>query len=634
MLRLSRWVHLKLRNFGCYRNLDLPIPESGLVLLTGSNTADPGTKSNASGKSTIFEALLYALTGKIYKYGAKVVTDEVVSWGADSASAGTLVAATFVATSGESVSIVRTFNKKASGVYILVDGAEVRGASKADTQRMITDMVGLDFEGLTAVVLRPQGALEDFASMTDAGRKGVLERILRLSIFAKARSQAIEALRAAERLEADQRSVVASLGAQVEAQRRLEEQGYADYVERRKVLDDYADSIAGRYADIEEAIGHNIEKYEGLIMEMQSAERELESRESADALVQKLLLEKSKCESLLGYATSQAEARANDLRKVANMHLEHTVCPVCWRDVDAKCRKHFLKERKLRISEHKQRLKTASAEVSELSAKLQQFRADLAVATEEQKAFNDTHWQLVVIKGECARLVKEIKAARVSLKETSVKLRNILSEANEPYKSLASSSSGALVEDYSKAQDAHASLLNMCKHLKFWCSTGFGQGGVKSYVMRSVAAEITDLINDYYSMLSFAPIHIRLSPVKSTKASGERDSMTLIITTPEREVDYRSYSGGEKRKVTIAVLLALVEFGLRYSATSLRLAFFDEVFDGLDAASIETVMAALKVLQQRVGLVLVISNNDTLVDLATDVWVAVKGPDGVANVQR
>ena len=44
-----------------------------------------------------------------------------MSWGADSASAGTLVAATFVATSGESVSIVRTVNKKASGVYILVD---------------------------------------------------------------------------------------------------------------------------------------------------------------------------------------------------------------------------------------------------------------------------------------------------------------------------------------------------------------------------------------------------------------------------------------------------------------------------------------------------------------------------------
>ena len=240
-------THLRVRDFKRLRFVDLAFPRQGSVLIEGLNEA---------GKSTLFEAVYFAL------YGRPLVTeamsgsfDTAIRYGADAALVELGFASPFAA-----VVVTRTLRRgKPSQARLVVrraDGGEERVQGvRAVNQRVLEALGGLDGDALLNSCFVEQKKLEKLESLSKEDRLHTLLRLLNLDRFvaleerfrvrrddeqALAQAQAraeLAALRASlPRLEAERASVEARLDAialQRAVEASAEQRRVAEVAERR-----------------------------------------------------------------------------------------------------------------------------------------------------------------------------------------------------------------------------------------------------------------------------------------------------------------------------------------------------------------------------------------------------------------
>ncbi len=62
---ILRFSNVRVHNFFCYSDAELSLKEMGYAIVSGKNSMDTdGAVSNGSGKSSIFNAICFALTGE------------------------------------------------------------------------------------------------------------------------------------------------------------------------------------------------------------------------------------------------------------------------------------------------------------------------------------------------------------------------------------------------------------------------------------------------------------------------------------------------------------------------------------------------------------------------------------------
>jgi len=96
-----------------------------------------------------------------------------------------------------------------------------------------------------------------------------------------------------------------------------------------------------------------------------------------------------------------------------------------------------------------------------------------------------------------------------------------------------------------------------------------------------------------------------------------RDKFSVDVKNMNGDSEYRGNSGGEKRRVDIAINMALQDLVTSRSNKSMDLIVYDEVFDGLDATGCEAVIELLQDKAKVFGTVLVVTHNDNLKQLFT-----------------
>ena len=86
------------------------------------------------------------------------------------------------------------------------------------------------------------------------------------------------------------------------------------------------------------------------------------------------------------------------------------------------------------------------------------------------------------------------------------------------------------------------------------------------------------------------------------------------------ETKYISLSGGEKRKVNLAIMLSLQDLSSKISRTDCNLIFFDEVCDNIDNLGIEAINTLLHTLtnQYQDRVIFLITHNNHLLELLNE----------------
>lgn len=144
-----------------------------------------------------------------------------------------------------------------------------------------------------------------------------------------------------------------------------------------------------------------------------------------------------------------------------------------------------------------------------------------------------------------------------------------------------------------------------------------GTKGVRSYILSKTLGGIEGLANAWLSRICGKAVRVKLSPYKEKKTGGTTDSISLDIEGVGGGFGYKGTSGGERRRIDIALLLALSEISSNIEGNSFMLAF-DEVFDTLDEEGISSLVDIINEIATNKQ-VLVISHSQFLVKvLKTD----------------
>jgi DNA repair exonuclease SbcCD ATPase subunit len=157
------------------------------------------------------------------------------------------------------------------------------------------------------------------------------------------------------------------------------------------------------------------------------------------------------------------------------------------------------------------------------------------------------------------------------------------------------------------------SIITLKECYAFWIKA-LGPKGLKSYILDTKLSELNASINYWVKLLTDGTIWVELGSYK--KGRGKK-----IINSPEVNIcrwapdgsiisrNYRSWSGGEKQRISIAIDLGLSSIISRRSTKQYNLLILDEIFRHLDSDGKHAVMDMLQLLAKDKDSVFVIDHD-------------------------
>lgn len=162
---------VKAQNFLSIDNIELEVID-GITSIAGKNLTDGYSESNGSGKSSIIEALVWCITGSTSR---GISSDSVINNQRLDEGCKVLVE---LEVDKDLYHIIRTRGGKfGSTVTILKNGEDISGNTTKKSQSIIEELIPLNYEDLTSCIILAQDMPGKFSSLTPAGRKSKLEKI-------------------------------------------------------------------------------------------------------------------------------------------------------------------------------------------------------------------------------------------------------------------------------------------------------------------------------------------------------------------------------------------------------------------------------------------------------------------------
>lgn len=167
-----KFKNIKIENFLSIGNITYNLDKNGFVIVTGrnENTSD-NAKGNGSGKSSIFEAILYVLTGETLR-GTRDVVNKYTPDG--------LYIELDFDIDDVTYKLIRTREHKDLGtnLKLYVNNIDKSGKGIKDTEKILSDYLpDLTPQLINSVIILGQGLPQRFTNNTPSGRKEVLEKL-------------------------------------------------------------------------------------------------------------------------------------------------------------------------------------------------------------------------------------------------------------------------------------------------------------------------------------------------------------------------------------------------------------------------------------------------------------------------
>lgn len=649
-----RLLRLRAVNFGpfAYTPLDLDLAEQGLVAVVGVNATDAGFDANGVGKSSILDALMWGLFGETSTRRESTSSDsglkgdEIVNEtvGKD------CIVEVFFETTAKGVTRVRRWrkakpdpdSKRGSGADVadVVDGvaAIVENLDKSNVQAEIDRRLGFDRALFSQTVVRGQEDTFTFAQATPKERFDILTQIegleeldgwderfrargrllahelavLQGAVAGKAqtvavyREQAARDAEAAARWEADR---AARLGA-LEARRADATAAQTATQARLAAKAQYE----ARLAQIDQALAALV--VPGDPPELTAWEQH------AQALATQIAVARAERDR-----TSKQITRASEQRD--------GVCDACGQAVTPE-----------HIAAHRARLEADAAAIDarivEASTSATEAAGIIRSARQQVEQVRATVMgQRGQLDYERTTLLGAIGAARAEegnlhrLNAQIVQLDADIAATRAAANPVVSSTDHAealarLEAELATARDDEARKASEAGLCDWWVRN---IPSLKAWIFDSVVGEITREANRWLAVLTGGLCWTEIAATSTTKAGDVRDRIALRCfrwnadgSVTERE--FRQWSGGEKRRIALAIDWALAaRLSQRAKGVCTFLAL-DEVDRHLDAAGRAGLLSALDILRTEKETVVVVTHDADMRAKPDVTWRVTKKPTG------
>ena len=636
---------LSITDFRVIERADLVLDSLGLVMIRGVNDDTTAADSNGAGKTTLFDAISWCLYGQTVAEGK--VTDPI-RVGASKCS----VSVEFD-DGDHTYTVERSRTGAGTNLKLKTDGVSTTSRGAKDTQAIIEDLLGLDWHAFSNTVLYGQGDVRRFAdpTATDTERKAILKRILRLDVLDKALAEVREQARAAratlavvddrikvaKAAEDEARNAHAAMSAR---ERAWEASRVARALEARKKVDALNDQIK----DLDGAAAQ-AEKLKALVTGYMEELQELPAAykrrtAAAEALAQakgELLTLRATAngKKSIADATLKARQKAENAATTAEVAykrlLDLKVCPVCATPTDESehTQAHL---RSMADDVDRLRDDVGIADAAYRAAEAERIEAERPIAsaikrqkeaeTEAEAAKADVI-ALEALSEKHGKLQEKLKIAEAAANSVAVLTARVESAradqdaiaAEENPHTEALDDAERRIGDLQAEREGHTvdrdAAASIVEHIKFW-ETGFSNKGLPSMIMEGALPVIAESANKYLMTLADGDIFVTISPTTENKGEGVREEINISVEI-EGLKDVRP-SHAQRRKVAIAIDLALMDLVASRESGQMAFLMMDEVLDGLDAEGRTRVVELLKELASTKETVMVVSHDGAIAE--------------------
>jgi len=316
---------------------------------------------------------------------------------------------------------------------------------------------------------------------------------------------------------------------------------------------------------------------------------------------------------------NKLEGKVEELDKA----VKYDTCPTCLRPVDGEYKDSLLQEKEKLGKE----LLVAKEE-----SRLQRQRLDSNI--EGQKSLTEEKHRLEPMQLKAEELRDMFKDYISALDDQNEE------EISEKYKGMQEeilqlkgdvSGLKIKVNDYKKAEleleKIEEGLKELIRKVDIYESLEqiFGQKGLRVYLLDNLIKDLEFKTNSYLSQLTDRDISVVVQ-------SGE--DLKITITEDNFSCDWNSFSGGEKKRIAVALRLALWTHLLERGCKP-RFGMFDEILGGLDEGGRLKVLNLLESLSEKYETQIFLISHFPVKDLAVD-WnkIVIERRNGISNIRR
>jgi len=518
--------------------------------------------NNGAGKSTILDALCFALFGKPFR---KINKPNLVN---SINNTDTVVEVEFTI-GKKSYKIVRGI--KPNKFEIVCNGVLVNQDAKAkDYQDYLEkSILKFNYKSFTQIVILGSASFVPFMQLTPADRRTIIEELLDIQIFTSMNGLIKERMSVIKDSSTENKYAMQSVSEKIEMQKQnIEEHkknNEEEIVNKKQELQTNEDHIAKLNKDI--AL---IQKH------IDALQKKIDDRSVVENKSKKLLQLEAKVESSIA-----------NLGKELVFYHNNDNCPTCKQHIADEFKAKQIEENVLKTNQKKDALKELDDEYTKLQARLTEILAISKHITEHNNEIVKHNSTITSVNNYITKLNKEIK-------ELSDRKENLLEE-NEKLKQLKVELANLL---------AKQEQLSIDKHYHDYAASLLKDNGIKTKIIKQYLPIINKLVNKYLKAMDFF-VNFNLNEnFEETIKSRHRD-----------EFSYANFSEGEKMRIDLALLFTWRQIAKMKNSTNTNLLILDEVFDSsLDAVGTDEFLKLMYEMGNETNIFVISHKGDQLFD--------------------
>lgn len=617
---------IKITNFLSLGSVEVDLENKGFVLVEGINkNIVDNAKSNGSGKSSIFEAIIWAVTGETIR-GTKDIRNKLASDGA--------CVELYFTIDQDSYKIVRFKEHSIYGnnLKLYRNDQDVSGKGIRDTEKILEDYLP-DFNSqlLGSVIILGQGLPQRFTNNTPSGRKEILEKLSKSDFMIEDIKNRLSDRRS--ELNIDLRKVEDSILKYNTELQSLQKSNDTISMKLQQIKDQDMDLLLNNIESQKINLSLKQSDYNNTCNLLDSLYKEsednkinlqnklTESSNNFNSKTNDLNLQVVKYNSSINYIQQDIINTKNEINKLKNIQ---TVCPTCGRpfddvhipdttDLESKQNRleEELAEQRLLLDNCKNKLDDIKSEYAIEVKSINDYYEDILNPIKNkiliemqnkqdqelyinklQKDLNVNINQVEIIKTQKDALLETYNNNQIEMDKISKSLENLYIDK----------------EDISKRMEAIQKMLTTA------------QREFRTYLLEDVVNYIDTKVK-FYSKKLF----------KTDLTEFRNDGNQIWIGYAGKQ--YENLSGGEKQKIDILIQFALRDMLMSLLKFSSNLLVLDEVFDNLDQSGCEELINLIMEELKDVDSVFIITHHADVSIPYDDKLTIVKTENGISEVQ-
>ena len=517
--------------------------------------------ANGAGKSTILDALTFALFGKPFR---KINKPQLLN----SINMGDCVVNLNFNIGRNKYEVTRgikpaVFEVKQNGVALNQDSSVV------DQQKNFEQTIlKMNYKSFTQIVVLGSSTFVPFMRLPLAARRDIIEDILDIQIFSSMNVNLKDKIRNINDELKDHEYKLSLVKEKIDMQKQF----MLDIEKKNK--EDIQEKESRKEQFLTEALGYETE--------ILNNDKEIDEKSSAISDTQKIKTTIAKVETL----KNKISTKQNAYTKEKSFFEENDSCPTCGQGIE----EHFKHEKVSLLSDKLAEVEKAMSDLGQQLSDLQSQENTFILLIDEINQLNSKNRQLKNDINSLHRRIEDLDRDIRKLRDTDVNQR----EQFSILKSL-DNQSKEIQKVISETKEEKDCLTTATQLLK--------DSGIKTRIIKKYLPTMNKLINEYLDKMEFSASFILDESFSEVIKSRYRD-----------EFSYESFSEGEKARIDIALLLTWRSIAKLKNSVDTNLLILDEIFDGsLDQSGNSDLGWILKTFDDKTN-VFVISHRDNMAD--------------------